>query len=74
MQVGAGVAQFGHQADVALHDGDSASAGMPRRPSLKAMTPAFMLPVHPAPWVIRVSSACWITLNPTRAAAARVHA
>ncbi len=41
---------------------------MPRSPSLKAIGPAFM---H-APCVSRVSSACWITLRPTRAAAASV--
>ena len=46
---------------------DSASGGMPRSPSLNETGPRFML----APCVSRVSSACWITVSPTRAAAAR---
>ncbi len=45
---------------------DSASGGMPRSPSLNDTGPRFML----APCVMRVSSACWITVSPTRAAAA----
>jgi len=47
---------------------DSASAGMPRNPSLNDIGPRFML----ARSVIRVSSACWIHAQSTRAAAARV--
>jgi hypothetical protein len=39
----AGVAQLGHQANVALDDAGLGLGGMPRRPSLNATAPAFML-------------------------------
>ena len=68
VQMSVRVAQLGHQANVALHHARFGLRRHAAQPQLERHRPQ----IHAGALRQRVSSACWITLSPTRAAAASV--